>query len=169
VGTLDGGHTAPASWRGGSSGPALGSPAEARPWRRHIDRWHPVVLALVARGRLSGPLCLSRPSSPASRRPQPSHHASSLREGAAVRSTPQPISARLRTIRIKAGSASGISAPTAIPVVDHGGNSLVSAVKVPSRRPTAHTVSRANAYHPRCSCGPWVPWPKGSASARWPA
>src|SRR6266446_1585591 len=61
-------------------------------------------------------------------KPPQLHHASCPRGGDDARSTPPPISARIRTVGTRAGSDGGISAPMAIPVAVPGGNCCVGAV-----------------------------------------
>src|SRR6266478_5793247 len=79
---------------------------------------NPNLLQASPQNRTATPV--STPPLPARTPPQLRHPASCPRGDGRARWRPRGISARIRTVRIRAGWGSAISAPMGIPAVDHG-------------------------------------------------
>jgi hypothetical protein len=78
---------------------------------------------------------------PAQRHPPPRHHVSCPHGGDDARWTPPPISARIQTVPITAGSARAISVPMAIPGVVPGGSCCAWSVVAIFSRPSARSFT----------------------------
>ena len=109
---------------------------------------------------------VSMPPRPTSRLPLPCRLCSRAPEDVGERLTRSSPFVLTRIVPSTAGWDGAISAATAIPVIDPGGNFSVSRVTPPARRRTARRCT-ASVCHPNGSWGPWALSRKAWASVPW--